>query len=158
MRRRIFKAILNAMPKAAGADAASDSSSGRELQVATCALLLEIAQADDEFLPAEERAIEQLMRAHFRLGEEAFREIKRQSEKERSGSVDLYGFARTIKDHYSYREKASIIEMVWEIIYTDDSLHAHEDYLVHKLATVLNLDHGTLIDAKMKVLRRRQAS
>ena len=73
------------------------------------------------------------------------------------GSIDLWQFAKTIKEQYSYEEKAAIIEMLWEVIYADDSLHAHEDYLVHKLAQGLNLDHGRLIDAKVKILGQRNA-
>ncbi len=48
--------------------------------------------------------------------------------------------------------------MLWAVIYADDSLNAHEDYLVHKLATVLNIDQGKLIDAKLKILGQRKAT
>lgn len=158
MHRRLFKAILKALPKAADAGASAAANPAMELQVATCALLLEIAHADSEFQPDEERTIERLMRAHFKLSTKDFHAIQRASEKERKGSVDLYRFARIIKEHYSYREKAGIVEMLWEIVYADDALHAHEDYLVHKLADVLSLDHGTLIEAKLKVLGRRKGA
>ncbi len=157
MHRKIFKAILKAMPKSGGTDTGRSSSADRELQIATCALLLDIAHADNEFSPEEELKIEQLMRGHFALSEEAFLEIKKLSEQKLKGSIDLWQFAKTIKEQYSYRQKEKIIEMLWAVIYTDDSLHAHEDYLVHKLATVLNLDHGKLIDAKMKILGQRKA-
>jgi uncharacterized tellurite resistance protein B-like protein len=157
MHRKILKAILNAMPKNTAADTGS-SSADRELQIATCALLLDSARADTEFTPEEERKIEQLMRGHFALSEEAFLEIKKLSEQKLKGSIDLWQFAKTIKEQYSYKEKEKIIEMLWEIIYTDDSLHAHEDYLVHKVAELLNLDHRHLIDAKMKILGQRKAT
>ena len=158
MHRKLLKAILNAMPKNTAADTGRSSSADRELQIATCALLLDIARADTEFTPEEERKIEHLMRSHFALSEEAFLEIKKLSEQKLKGSIDLWQFAKTIKEQYSYKEKEKIIEMLWEIIYTDDSLHAHEDYLVHKVAELLNLDHGKLIDAKMKILGQRKAT
>ena len=158
MHRKLLKAILNAMPKTTAADADRSSTADRELQIATCALLLDIARADTEFTPEEEQKIEQLMRGHFALSEGAFLEIKKLSEQKLKGSIDLWQFAKTIKAQYSYKEKEKIIEMLWEIIYTDDSLHAHEDYLVHKVAELLNLDHGKLIDAKMKILGQRKAT
>jgi len=43
-----------------------------------------------------------------------------------------------------------IIEEVWRVIYADGTLEAHEDYLVHKLAKLLNLNHPQLIKMKMK--------
>jgi len=155
--RKIFKSVLGALREPGAADSGRSGSPERELQIATCALLLEIAHADNEFSPAEERKIEQLMREHFTLTEEAFTEIAKLSEKKRKGSIDLWHFAKTIKEQYSYRQKEKIIEMLWAVIYTDDVLDAHEDYLVHKLATVLNLNHRELIDAKMRVLGQRKA-
>ena len=144
------------MQKTGCTDADRSSSADRELQIATCALLLEIAHADNEFSPAEEQKIEQLMREHFTLSEEAFLEIKKLTGKKLKDSIDLWHFAKTIKEQYSYKKRGGIIEMLWAVIYTDDSLDAHEDYLVHKLATVLNLNHRELIDAKIKILGQRK--
>ena len=155
MLRKIFKAIIKAVSKTVDADTGRNSSADRELQIATCALLLEIAHADNEFSPDEEQKIEQLMRSHFMLSEEGFLEIKMLSEKKLKGSIDLWQFTKTIKEQYSRQQKEKIIEMLWAVIYTDNSLDAHEDYLVHKLATLLNLDHRNLIEAKMKILGRR---
>jgi uncharacterized tellurite resistance protein B-like protein len=47
-------------------------------------------------------------------------------------------------------EKLQIIENVWRIAYADGRLDKHEDYLVHKLATLLRLSHKQLIEAKLK--------
>ncbi len=105
MHRKIFKAILKAMPKTGATDTGRNTSADRELQIATCALLLDIAHADNEFTPEEEQRIEQLMRAHFTLSEEAFHEIKKLSEKKLKGSIDLWQFAKTIKEQYSYQQK-----------------------------------------------------
>jgi hypothetical protein len=35
----------------------------------------------------------------------------------------------------------------------DGRLDKHEDYLMHKLSKLLNLYHGQLIDAKLRVLK-----
>ena len=48
-----------------------------------------------------------------------------------------------------------VMEMFWRLIYSDDRLHAHEDHLVHKLATLLGLDHRYLIEAKLKAKEER---
>lgn len=129
----------------------------QELQVATCVLLLEIAHADDEFLPAEEQKIEALMKSHFNLTEETVRTIKEAAEQERIQSIDLYQFARVLKEQYAADQKEKIVEMLWSIIYTDATLDKHEDYLVHKLATLLGLSHRQLIDAKVKTLKTIRA-
>ena len=148
----IFKELL----KKSGNTSDNDKGYSREkeLQVATCALLLETAHADDEFTLEEEKQIEDLIRSHFDLSQEIFNEIKELSDKQRAESIDLWHFAKIIKDNYSVAEKEKVIEMIWSVVYADNNLNDHEDYLVHQLAQILNLDHKQLIDAKVKVLKR----
>jgi uncharacterized tellurite resistance protein B-like protein len=126
----------------------------RELQIATCALLLETAHADDEFSPDEERLIESLMKNYFNLSEETVQELKIAAEQKRKDSIDLWGFTKTIKEQYSQEEREKVIEMLWQVIYTDETLNEHEDYLAHKISLLLGLDHKQLINAKIKVLRQ----
>jgi len=125
-----------------------------ELQIATCALLLEIAHADDEFSPEEEKHIEQLMQRHFDLSGETVQELKKISDTRRKESIDLWQFANTVKGNFTPKQKENLIEMIWSVIYIDNTLDQHEDYLAHKLAKLLGLDHGQLIDAKVKILRQ----
>jgi len=153
----LLKSILN--KKGSGSQPAKRPGAFKEqeLEVATCVLLLEIAHADDEFLPAEEQKIESLMKNHFNLTEETFAKTKEAAEQERVRSIDLYRFARSLKEQYAPGQKEKIVEMLWSIIYTDATLDKHEDYLVHKLATLLGLSHRQLIDAKVKVLKTNRA-
>ena len=113
-----------------------------------------MAHTDDEFAPEEEKQIEDLMRSHFDLSQETFNEIKELSDHQRAESIDLWHFAKIIKDNYSAAEKEKVIEMIWTVVYADNNLDDHEDYLVHQLAQILNLEHKQLIDAKVKVLKR----
>ena len=70
--------------------------------------------------------------------------------------IDLWGFTNLINQHYDNEQKMKVIEMIWEVVYADGKLSAHEDYLVHKLYKMLNLSHERMIEAKMKVLDRRE--
>jgi uncharacterized tellurite resistance protein B-like protein len=124
-----------------------------ELHIATCAILLEIAHADEEFSEEEERRIVDLMQKNFNLPHETVHKLKEISEKKRKESIDLWQFTSTIKDNYSTEQKEQVIEMIWSIIYADGTLDKYEDYLAHKLAKLLGLDHKQLIDAKVKILR-----
>jgi uncharacterized tellurite resistance protein B-like protein len=48
-------------------------------------------------------------------------------------------------------EKRRILEHLWEVVYADGKLSKHEDYLIHKIATLLRLTHNDLIRAKLAV-------
>ena len=123
----------------------------QRIQVATCALLLEVANSDDEFSDNERDNIVKILEKDFQLSVGYAEELMELSEKERQGSIDLWGFTNRINEHYSPEEKTKIIEMVWKVIYADGKLDKHEDHLAHKLSSLLKLSHKQLIDAKLKV-------
>ena len=121
------------------------------IQVATCALLLEVANSDDEFSDIERDNIIQILEKDFKLSDEYAKELMELSDKEREESIDLWHFTNLINEHYSIEEKIKIIEMVWKVIYADGKMDKHEDHLAHKLSNLLKLTHKQLIDAKLKV-------
>ena len=122
------------------------------VRLATCVLLLEAAGADNEFSPEECSRIIAAMRDRFDLSQEEAEELIEASQDRRDQSYDLWKFTRQVNELCTVNEKLEIIEQVWRVIYADGALDAHEDYLVHKLAKLLNLNHPQLINAKMKVL------
>lgn len=125
--------------------------SAERIQVATCALLLEVANSDDEFSDIEEENIIQILKRDFGLSDEYAKELIQLSDRERKESIDLWQFTHLINEHYSPEEKIKIIEMVWKVIYADGKLDKYEDHLAHKLSNLLQLTHEQLIDAKLKV-------
>jgi uncharacterized tellurite resistance protein B-like protein len=151
--RNLIKSILKKTAPNSRPASSQKGASETELHIATCAVLLEIAHADDEFSPDEEQRIEELMQKHFNLPAETVQEIKEVSEKRRKHSIDLWQFTNTIKENYSPEQKEKVIEMIWSVIYADSNLDMHEDYLAHKLAKLLGLAHKQLIAAKVKILK-----
>ena len=121
------------------------------IQVAACALLLEVANSDDEFSTVERDNIIEILKKDFELSDEYARELMELSDREREESIDLWHFTNLINEHYSIEEKIKIIEMVWKVIYADGKLDKYEDHLAHKLSNLLKLTHKQLIDAKLKV-------
>lgn len=149
--------MLNVMKKFFQQDAAPEKTELKEedraerIQVATCALLLEVANSDDEFSDIERDNIIQILEKDFELSGEYAKELMELSDKEREESIDLWHFTNLINEHYSIEEKIKIIEMVWRVIYVDGKLDKYEDHLAHKLSNLLKLTHTQLIDAKLKV-------
>ena len=123
-----------------------------DVRIATCALLLEMANIDGEFSESEKESIVEVLKNNYKLSTEHAAALMKASEDELEKSIDLWQFAKRINENYSTEEKIKVIETVWQVIYTDGILDKHEDYLVHKLAKLLRLSHKQLIDAKLKVL------
>ncbi len=127
----------------------------KKVEIATCALLLEVANADKQFSAMEKDRIIEILKHDYKIHEECIFELIETAEKERSKSIDLWHFTHRINENYSLEEKIKVVETVWKIIYADGKLDKHEDYLIHKLSKLLNLDHKHMIGAKLKVLHSK---
>ena len=133
-------------------DSKSPEKTLARIQIATCALFLEVANSDDEFSDVEKENIVTILKKDFQLSDEYVKELMAVADKKRRESVDLWHFTHLINENYSEEEKIKIIETVWKVIYADKKLDKHEDYLIHKLSKLLRLSHKQLIEAKLKVL------
>lgn len=123
-----------------------------ELRIATCALFLEIANIDDEFSEEERDRILSLIKSEYGLTDQQALELAKRSMEELEGSIDLWKFTNLINERYGEQEKIRVVEMLWRVVYADGKLDKHEDYLIHKLGSLLRLKHKQLIAAKLKVL------
>ena len=129
-----------------------------DIQVATCALLLEMANIDGEFSKEEQENIVSLLNKKFQMPSDYAEELIETSQKELNNSPDLWQFTNRINQNYSRAKKMQIVEMVWEVVYADGKLDKHEDYLAHKLGKLLRFSHRELMDAKVKILRNGKSN
>jgi uncharacterized tellurite resistance protein B-like protein len=128
----------------------SPADPARALKVAACALLLEMAHADDEFTAAEQKNIQELVGRHFALDAETTREILEAADRERRDATDLHQLTSVITRHYDEGQRMVLSEMLWRVVYADGELSQHEDYLAQKLAHLLDLRPGYLAEARKR--------
>jgi uncharacterized tellurite resistance protein B-like protein len=125
------------------------------LQLAACALLLEIAHADGEFSAGEREHLERVLATHFSLPPDAGRELLELAEKERKGSVDYFRFTSVLRDGYDTEQKMSLAETMWGLVLADGQVAEHEHYLTRKIANLLDLEPASLSAAKAVAARAR---
>lgn len=132
-------------------DAATDAEEERyRLHIAACALLLELAHADDVFTENERAHIEAVLRRHFALDEETARELVTLAEAERESAIDLYQFTNLIRNSYDLGQKTLLAEVMWGLIMTDGEVARHEAYMLRKIANLLDLEPGYLAAARKR--------
>jgi uncharacterized tellurite resistance protein B-like protein len=141
-----FKKIFNGPKK-------EESAEDRELKlrVATSVVLLEAATADSNFSPQEQEKIIEILKSRFQMNDESVKELIDESENERKNSTDLWYFTDLLNENLNNEEKYNLMELVWEVIYSDETLDKFENYIAHKLLNMLNLDHPKFIELKLKV-------
>lgn len=118
------------------------------VQLAAAALLLELAYADDEFSPVERTHIGSALSRHFGLDEPTARELMDLAQIERQQAVDYYQFAHTITQHFDLAQRMVLAEVMWGVILADGKIAQHEDYLMRKLANLLDLKPAYLAEAR----------
>jgi uncharacterized tellurite resistance protein B-like protein len=60
-----------------------------------------------------------------------------------------------VDENYPKARKLAILELLWDVVYSDGVLEAHEDALMHKLGNLLSVRHEDLMALKVRVRRRR---
>jgi uncharacterized tellurite resistance protein B-like protein len=135
---------------------AIDQESGHDTTVATCALLVEIAQIDGTFSQEEMETVISILKEKYGLSRENADALIAEAERQLEESVDLWQFAKLINENYSNEEKMEIIETLWQVVYVDGKMDQYEHYLMNKLKNLLRVSHNQLIDAKLKVKYSRQ--
>lgn len=144
--------ISRIMALLAGDQASNQESRFERVQVATCALLLEVAHSDGRFQAVEAQVVNDLLAEKFSLSSSAVAELIDHAHEHRAAAHDLFQFAREINAHFSYAEKLDVLEGIWRIIYADGTLDKFEDSLARQLSSLLRLDDSDALACKLKVL------
>lgn len=129
---------------AAGADAE------RALQVATAALLMEVAAADSDITEEERSRITRIVREIHSVSPDEAREICRQAEHQAEHGTSLFPFTRLITSECSMEDRIEIVHRLWEVTFLDGEVHAREEHLVRKVADLLYVPHSQFIRGKVK--------
>lgn len=118
------------------------------VRIAACALLLELAYADDEFSEAERVHIEVVMRRHFALDEQTAHTIMALADAARVREGGVQRFAALIRDNYDLGQKTLLAEIMWGLVMADGAIAQHEAHLLHRIAGLLELETGYLARAR----------
>lgn len=120
----------------------------RPVHIAACALLLELAHADDEFSDAERLHIEAVLRRHFQLDEATALDLMELAESERRSAEGIERFADLIRERYDQGQKTLLAEIMWGLILSDGEIGRHEAFVLREISRMLDLEAGYLADVR----------
>ena len=109
------------------------SSLQRAMQVATCAVLLEAAMADNELSGEELDHIYAALQHLYNMDKSDIDPLLEMTRKESKESVDLWQFTNLINQNYNSEQKILLMEHIWKVILSDETLDQFEDYLARNL-------------------------
>jgi uncharacterized tellurite resistance protein B-like protein len=130
------------------ADDVSPLLSDHQKKLASAALLVEVAMADQEFSDAELEQLIQTLQQKFELGVDETLELVDRAKAESHDASSLHQFTQLINQHCDEHEKFALIKAMWEVAYADGHLDKYEDYIIRKVADLIYVSHSDFIRAK----------
>ncbi|MEZ5832350.1 MAG: TerB family tellurite resistance protein [Dongiaceae bacterium] len=128
-----------------------------ELELAVAALLIEAARMDDQFDEAERATIERLLAERFDLSRDAVLSLMEAAERAVKESTQFFPFTQEIVKRISHEDRAQILEMMWQVAYSDGVLDPHEDALLRRIAGLIHVPDKERGLARQRALEKLQA-
>jgi len=145
----MIKKITQFFDNKLGFNSKEDESSHEDkLQLATAALLLEIARSDFDIAEEERQSIANSLKTTFKLSESELNELLELAEQEVKEAVSLHQFTSLIHDNYTPADKKEIIRLLWTVAYADNVLDKYEEALIRKISDLLYVSHQDFTHAK----------
>ena len=119
------------------------------LQLAVAVLLIEVMQSDAECAFDEQATILNILKQRFHLSDAEVAQLTKSGQETSKSANDLHQFTSLINHELELPEKLRIIEYLWQVVYADGKISAHENHLMRRLVDLLHISHGDNIAAKM---------
>ena len=123
------------------------------LHHAAAGLLIEAAMMDGNFDNTERTKITNLLIKQFNLPEDVVNEIIGAAEEANAELVELYSITKVVRDHFDESERIRMIEMLWEVIYSDGKLDDFETNMMRRVGGLLYVSDRENGNAKKKAAR-----
>lgn len=108
-----------------------------EKQLAAAALLIEVATVDAKFDDLERQRILDFVRSKFTLSDADAAALIDRATAKVDDATQLYAFTTAIKLGFSYEDRVSLMESLWEVVYADGKADAFEDQLMRRIGGLI---------------------
>jgi uncharacterized tellurite resistance protein B-like protein len=129
-----------------------------DYRLAAAALLVHTARIDGAMTAAERDRLKSVFMQRFSLDAAAADELLREATEVESDAVDLYRFTSRLNRALDEDGRRRIVEMMWQVIFTDGQVSEFEDNLVWRAADLLHVPRQTRIGLRQKVAQTASAA
>lgn len=124
-------------------------------RVAAAGLLVHAASADGVRSPSEMARLQSLLQERFSLEEAEVRALIEAAVQQNREAIDFNTFTSVVKRAYNADGRRRIVEMMWEIVFADGTLHEFEDNLVWRVAETIGVSEADREDVRRRVAGKR---
>ena len=124
----------------------------RALELASAALMFEVARADFSVETIEQDRVTSLLKEQFNLRPDEVSTITEAAVEQADAATCLFEFTRTLNELASAEQKRDLLAMMWRVAMADDALSRYEEHVIRKVADLLYVPHGDFIAAKQSAM------
>lgn len=118
-------------------------------RMASAALMIEVAMADDHFDDSEMAMLKEELQRQLSLSEQTVNGLVDSARQQQKAATSLFQFTQQINQCFEPSEKMELMVGLWKIAYADDNLDKYEEHLIRRIAELIHLPHTQFIKAKL---------
>jgi len=128
----------------------SKQTTQHQIQLITATLLMEVSKADFSQDNVELEHITLILKRHFKLSPNEVSILCQQAQQHSNTVTSLQHLTRELNETLSQRDKITIIELMWQVVYADGEKDRYEEHLMRQVADLLYVSHEHFIKARLK--------
>lgn len=136
----------------------SDTYSPDDPRLSATALMYHVIHADGVLRKVEAERLEEFVRAENNFDGSELRAFLKAAEAACDEAVDLYRFASTLMRNLEKDQRLHLIELLWELVYSDGERHELEDNVVWRISELLGIDSRERVALRQRVELRADSS
>lgn len=122
--------------------------------LAAAVLMVEAAAMDGVIDDTELATIKGILTNGFGMEKAEANELIIEATKHQKDSNHILRFTKAIKDHFSEDERIEVMEMLWEVVYSDGFAHDYETNLLRRIGGLIYVSDRDRGNAKKRVLAK----
>lgn len=139
-----------------GADDGLQCDHHNDAAFALAVLLIEVARSDDRVEAREQNLIERALVRRFGLEGSEVASLMTAAKEGAIKATDLHHFTQVVVRNFNEEERIGVIEMLWDVAYSDSVLTGDEDALIRRVAGLIYVSDWDRGEAKRRVTQRLQ--
>src|SRR3974390_469223 len=110
-----------------------------DFRLCAVALLVHTASIDGSFADTERKRLHMIVKQQYGLDDAATNELIAEAVEVEHRSIDLYQFTSRLSRMLDEKGGARMVEMMWQIVFADDTVTEFEDNLIWRAADLLGV-------------------
>ncbi|MFA6266465.1 MAG: TerB family tellurite resistance protein [Pseudolabrys sp.] len=122
-----------------------------DYRLAAAALLVHTAAIDGSISDVEHARLHDVIKQRFKLDDEAADKLLARAEEADEKAIDLYHFTTRLNRALDDKQRARIVEMMWQVVFADGQVTEFEDNLIWRAADLLHVSREERIALRTRV-------